>query len=122
MMVWIAATSSLLAIVPVVLFMRNLSLYAPLPRNDGQNRAKCSVLIPARNEADNIALALRSVLQSDDLDLEVIVLDDESNDRTADIVREIASKDSRVRIETTGFLPAGWCGKNFACYQMAQLA
>ena len=42
----------------------------------------------------NIALALRSVLESEDVDLEVIVLDDESTDRTADIVREIAQRRS----------------------------
>jgi glycosyltransferase involved in cell wall biosynthesis len=121
MMVWVAAASCLLAIVPAILFVRNLSLYAPLPKSN-RNRAKCAVLIPARNEADNIPLALRSVLQSDDVDLEVIVLDDNSTDRTAEIVRDIADKDPRVRLETAGFLPAGWCGKNFACYQLAQLA
>ena len=104
MMVWIAAASCLLALVPAVLFLRNLSLYAPLPQSD-RNRAKCSVLIPARNEEANIALALRSVLQSDDVDLEVIVLDDDSTDRTAEIVREIADTDPRVRLETAA-IPA----------------
>ncbi len=121
MMVWIAAASCLLAIIPATLFVRNLYLYAPLPKS-GRNRTKCSVLIPARNEAENIALALRSVLESEDVDLEVIVLDDESIDRTAEIVREIADTDPRVRLETAALLPAGWCGKNFACHQLAHFA
>ncbi len=30
--------------------------------------------------------------------------------------------DSRVRLETAAALPDGWCGKNFACYQLARLA
>ena len=63
------------------------------------------MLIPARNEETNIAAALRSVLQSDGVDLEVIVLDDGSTDRTAEIVREIADNDPRVRLETADRCP-----------------
>ena len=83
---------------------------------------RCSVLIPARNEEANIGAALRSVLQSEGIDFEVIVLDDGSSDRTAEIVREIADGDARVRLESAQPLPAGWCGKNFACHQLAALA
>lgn len=119
MIVWIAATSCLLAVIPALLFVRNLRLYAPLPRARSLH-IRCSVLIPARNEEANIAAALRSVLESEGVDLEVIVLDDGSTDRTAEIVRRFA--DPRVRLETAQALPAGWCGKNFACHQLAALA
>lgn len=118
---WIAGACCILAIVPAALFVRNLALYRPLPATAARN-ARCSILIPARNEEPNIAAALRSVLQSEDVDFEVIVLDDASTDRTAEIVREIADGDSRVRLETAQPLPAGWCGKNFACHQLAALA
>ena len=81
------------------------------------------MLIPARNEEANIAAALRSVLQSDGVDLEVIVLDDGSTDRTAEIVaRRSPTTIARVRLESAQPLPAGWCGKNFACHQLAALA
>ena len=80
------------------------------------------MLIPARNEEANIAAALRSVLESGGIELEVIVLDDDSTDRTAEIVREIAQTDPRVRLETAPPLPAGWFGKNFACHLLAGLA
>lgn len=121
MMTWIAATSCVLAGIPCALFLRNLKLYAPLPpaKND---RASCSVLIPARDEEGNIADALRSILASEAIDLEVIVLDDGSTDRTAEIVRDFSQNDSRVRLEKARPLPAGWCGKNFACHQLASLA
>ena len=109
---------SVLAVIPAALFLRNLPLYAPLPR--ATRRASCSVLIPARNEEANIAAALRSIVQSENIDLEVIVLDDGSTDCTAEIVRECI--DARVRLETAQPLPAGWCGKNFACHQLAALA
>ena len=121
MITWIAAMSCVLAVVPCALFLRNLRLYACLPPPEGP-RAGCSVLIPARNEEQNISAAVRSVLESEGADIEVIVLDDGSTDRTAEIVRHISRGDPRVRLETTRLLPAGWCGKNFACHQLAALA
>ncbi len=121
MITWIAAASCLLAVIPAALFVRNLALYRPLSR-PGVRKARCSILIPARNEEANIGAALRSVLGSEGIDFEVIVLDDGSTDRTAEIVREIAEGDARVRLESAQPLPAGWCGKNFACHQLAALA
>ncbi len=118
MIFWLTAASCVLAVIPAALFLRNLALYAPLPR--ATRRAYCSVLIPARNEEANIAAALHSILQSENVDLEVIVLDDGSTDRTAEFVRAI--EDPRVRLETAQPLPAGWCGKNFACHQLAALS
>lgn len=120
-MMTMVVISCVLSILPAALFLRNLSLYRRLSERKAMG-AGCSVLIPARDEEYNIAAALHSVLRSEDVDLEVIVLDDSSTDRTAEIVREFAAADSRVRLETAGFLPAGWCGKNFACHQLAQLA
>lgn len=117
----IALTALILALLPAVLFLRNLSLYRSLPSADTLRR-RCSVLIPARNEEANITDALRSVLESAGLDLEIIVLDDGSTDRTAEIVREFAARDARVRLETARPLPPGWCGKNHACSQLALAA
>ena len=93
-----------------------------LPRRRGASARAAPFSIPARNEEANIADALRSVLRSDGVDLEVIVLDDGSTDRTAEIVREFARADPRVRLETAPPLPPGWCGKNHACQQLAGLA
>src|SRR5678815_2123163 len=120
-MIWLAVLSCILAVVPASLFLRNLRLYRLLPQTYSLG-AKCSVLIPARNEEANIGAALHSVLQSDAVEIEVIVLDDHSTDRTAEIVREIAQTDPRVRLETAPPLPAGWFRKNFACHRLARLA
>ena len=121
MIAWIAAASSLLAVVPAVLFVRNLRLYRPLP-GAGEARLRCSVLIPARNEEQNIAPAVSSILKSTGASFEVIVLDDGSSDRTAQIVREIAETDHRVRLVSAPPLPEGWCGKQHACHVLSQLA
>jgi glycosyltransferase involved in cell wall biosynthesis len=85
-------------------------------------RRAVSVLIPARNEERGIAACVESVLASEDVELELIVLDDHSTDRTAEIVREIAAKDARVRVELAPPLPDGWCGKQHACFELSKLA
>jgi hypothetical protein len=117
----IAVTACMLALIPGALFVRNLGSYAPLPRAVA-TRGRCSVLIPSRNEEANIGDALRSILRSEGVEVEVVVLDDASTDRTAEIVREFAAVDSRVRLEIAKPLPPGWCGKPFACQQLAALA
>lgn len=78
------------------------------------------MLIPARDEERSIRGAVEAALASRDVDLEVIVLDDHSRDRTAEIVRGLG--DPRVRLETAPPLPAGWCGKQHACAVLAGLA
>jgi hypothetical protein len=51
---------------------------------------------------------------------EVLVLDDASSDRTAEIVNEIAVRDARVRLLHAPPLPPGWNGKQHACWILAQ--
>ena len=54
------------------------------------------------------------------VDVEVLVLDDGSSDRTGEIVRQFAESDDRVRYLRGATLPAGWNGKQFACQPVAQ--
>jgi glycosyltransferase involved in cell wall biosynthesis len=72
---------------------------------------KISVIIPARNEEQDIASSLRSVLNQEGVDLEVIVVNDHSTDRTAEIADNIARSDSRVRVLHNPPLIQGWLGK-----------
>ena len=74
------------------LFFKNLPLYL-VDWNDFNDETtdaesavapKVSVLIPARNEASGIGESLRSILASDGVDLEILVLDDHSTDDTAE--------------------------------------
>jgi chlorobactene glucosyltransferase len=75
-----------------------------------------SVVIPARNEAHNISRCVESVLASSYPRLDVIVVDDHSSDATGDIARELASRDTRLRVVAPPSLPAGWFGKQWACH------
>ena len=81
-----------------------------------------SVLIPARDEEAGIEACVRSALASREVNVEVVVMDDHSTDRTPEIVRSLAASDSRVRYETSRELPAGFNGKQHACMQLAETA
>ena len=81
-----------------------------------------SILIPARNEAENISRCLKSLLRQDYTNLEIIVLNDSSTDNTSKVVEGIAKKDSRIRLVEGAPLEDGWTGKNFASHQLSKLA
>ena len=83
---------------------------------------RISVLIPARNEEQRIRPCLGTLVSSNYPDFEILVLDDHSSDGTAEIVRQRAKGDSRVRLITGKDLPAGWTGKAWACHQLAKEA
>jgi chlorobactene glucosyltransferase len=81
--------------------------------------ARVSILIPARDEEENIPACLDAALAQGEVVEEVLVYDDHSRDGTARIVEEYARRDSRVRLVSPATLPAGWCGKSFACARLA---
>jgi chlorobactene glucosyltransferase len=81
-----------------------------------------SILIPARNEEQNIAKLLTSLLQEDYPNLEILVLDDGSTDSTAAICASFAANDIRIKVLKGKALAEGWTGKNYACYQLAKEA
>lgn len=107
---------------PAVLYARNVRHYCPPPPDPAASPPRVSVLIPARNEERSIRAAVEAILASTGVELECVVLDDQSDDRTAAIVRELAATDGRVRLVTATPLPAGWSGKQHACSVLAGLA
>ncbi|MFI5311159.1 MAG: glycosyltransferase [Gemmatimonadales bacterium] len=81
-----------------------------------------SIVIPARDEARNIEACMRSVLSSSWPAIELIVVDDQSTDRTGEIARGVAAADAPVRVIENPVLPAGWFGKQWACHNGARAA
>jgi chlorobactene glucosyltransferase len=82
-----------------------------------ENAPRVSVLIPARNEAAVIAKTVRKLQQQTYPDYEIIVLDDDSDDHTADLARSAGA-----RVIAGEPLPPGWGGKNWACHLLSQAA
>ena len=117
-MIVLAWVALLLALVPLGMTLLNLREFqTPDP---APGRPRISVLIPARNEEANIADACAAVLASAGVDLELIVLDDASTDRTPEILAAIA--DPRLRVASAPPLPPGWSGKQHACHVLSGLA
>ncbi|MEL0043792.1 MAG: glycosyltransferase family 2 protein [Deltaproteobacteria bacterium] len=78
---------------------------------------RLSVIIAARNEAETIENALKSVLAQNYPNLEIILVNDRSNDGTDKILQKLAEKDPRVLIHHVEELPPGWLGKVNAMQQ-----
>ncbi|MBF0443567.1 MAG: glycosyltransferase [Oligoflexales bacterium] len=72
---------------------------------------RVTLLIPACNEEKTIESAMTSILFEDYPDVEIILIDDRSTDRTGEIIERIASFDSRVVPLHIKKLPEGWLGK-----------
>ena len=83
---------------------------------------RLSVVVPARNEATDIEEALRSLLAQDYPDLEVIAVDDRSEDGTGVILDRLATEHASLRVLHIAELPDGWLGKTHACHAGARLA
>lgn len=80
---------------------------------------RVSVLIPARDEAAVIAETLQRLIAQEYPDFEIIVLDDNSADHTAELACAAMGPVTVVAGEP---LPPDWVGKNWACQQLALYA
>jgi 4,4'-diaponeurosporenoate glycosyltransferase len=78
---------------------------------------RVSVVIPARDEETNLPVLLGSLAAQDVQPREVVVVDDASSDRTAEVARGLGA-----RVVTAGALPDGWRGKTWACHRGALAA
>lgn len=88
------------------------------PKGFGADAPLVSVLVPAKDEEKGIADCIASLLAQDYSNFEVLVVDDRSVDRTAEIVEQIAKRDRRLRLERVHDLPDGWTGK---CHALEKL-
>src|SRR6478752_6884393 len=78
-------------------------------------RPRVSVVLAARDEEARLETTVRRLLAQEGVDLEVIVVDDRSTDRTGEILRRLAEEDPRLVVVRVDTLPAGWLGKCHAC-------
>jgi len=81
-----------------------------------------SVIIPARNEARNIKRCVQALFEQTYPNVEVIVVDDRSNDETPVILSELEKMGARLQIIHGSELPPGWAGKPHALVQGAAAA
>ncbi|MDQ1592189.1 MAG: hypothetical protein QOG71_2816 [Pyrinomonadaceae bacterium] len=115
-------------LVPAAVLLLGVALWNALawPRvtaaSSNADAASVSILIPARDEELNLSACLDSALAQGETVFEVLVYDDHSTDSTPAIINDYATRDARVRRVPCATLPAGWCGKTFACAQLSAAA
>jgi chlorobactene glucosyltransferase len=83
---------------------------------------RVSILIPARDEEDTLLRTLPHTTSTEYPNLEILVLDDGSTDRTAEVVEKFAEASPDVRLVRGTLLPDGWLGKCWACHQLSEVA
>lgn len=121
-MVW-AWIGLALAALPAIFGAINLWLLPRLRAPAGAVPGRLvSILVPARDEAGNIAACIQAALASRGVAVEVVVMDDGSRDGTGEIVARLAAADPRVRLLHAPPLPPGWTGKVHACARLADAA
>lgn len=121
-MIWLAYSAFIVLIVRMGIVLFNIFTRQWLKKVEMQGEPLVSILIPARNEENTLPHLLADLTGHDYRNIEVIVYDDLSEDRTAEVAGAIAAKDPRFRVIEGEALPEGWLGKNHACHQLAQSA
>ena len=87
------------------------------------NYPRVSVLVPARNEADNISQCLDSLAQQDYSNYEICVLDDQSTDNTLEHIQILADQYPQIRVlHGKSSPPPDWNGKSYACHRLSEQA
>jgi glycosyltransferase involved in cell wall biosynthesis len=108
---------------------RALSAVIHLPRipdvrnsfYDGQPEGSLTVVVPARDEGANIEATLRSLLAQEFERLQIVAVDDRSEDETGTIMDRIAAEaPERLKVIHIKELPAGWVGKTHAMAKAAE--
>lgn len=125
MLSWSAWLVGLILALVSVVRVRDLLAVPALPAaappgGAEQPRPRVSVIFTARDEQARIETSVRRVLAQAEVDVEVIVVDDRSTDRTSAIVAALAAEDARVRVQRIDVLPDGWLGKPHACHVGAE--
>jgi len=74
---------------------------------------RVAAIVPARNEEVSIAACITSLAAQPEI-VEIIAINDQSSDRTGEILRELARNISHLHLIDAGAPPSGWVGKNHA--------
>jgi chlorobactene glucosyltransferase len=93
-----------------------------LPARCSGQAAGVAVIVPARDEAGNIARCLTALSAQAGSGLHIVVVDDQSTDATAAIVTAFVKRDPRIQLLQVSALPPGWVGKCHACWIEARAA
>ncbi len=103
-------------------YLTEPKMTGPISQNPGTDLPFVSIIIPAKDEENHIERSAWAVLASDYQRLELILVNDRSQDGTLEIMQRLAREDSRVKVTSVTSLPVEWTGKTHAMFQGAAKA
>lgn len=121
----LAALLALPALFPLSLVMFNALVWTrgrPIPGAERAAPGGVSVLIPARDEADNIERCVRAAAAARGPVSEIIVYDDGSTDGTSDVLARLRPDLPQLTVIRGDGLPPGWVGKPHALHRLSEMA
>lgn len=123
---WLTTFSLFWLLLTSLVLIRNRFSFKPLGKVKKDQTIpgkKISVCIPARNEESVLGQLLQSVCSQEYQNFEVIVLDDNSSDRTPEIISEYSTRFPDIVKGIKGEpKPDKWLGKPWACHQLSEFA
>ncbi|MBI4964260.1 MAG: glycosyltransferase [Desulfomonile tiedjei] len=108
-----------------VLLFRALDNEPTLPEQVGlpdNPHPLVTIVVPAKDEVSGIEASVRSIIASDYSNLEIVLVNDRSEDDTLRIMERLAQEDQRIKVISIHELPKGWTGKTHAMFRAAQEA
>ena len=87
------------------------------PKVSANTALSFSILVPCRNEAENVSELVQTLAALDHPDYEVIFIDDNSTDGTGDMLHQAIANDQRMKAVSAEALPSDWMGKPWALSQ-----
>src|SRR3989338_1688156 len=115
-------TAAVLISLSTIIGFYNFFTATKLTKSRSRHQPFISVLIPARNEENNLPQLLQSLLKQTYPHFEVIICDDNSEDKTLEIIQSYTGKSKQIAYIQGKKLPPNWTGKNWACHQLSQKA
>jgi glycosyltransferase involved in cell wall biosynthesis len=108
----------------VALLITILNLFSIItPRKSNHILQAISVLVPLRNEEINAVAIIETLAAQENLkDVEFLILNDNSTDKTYELIKATSQGDARFKIIQGSELPDGWLGKPWALEQLSQMA
>ncbi|KIL47967.1 glycosyltransferase [Jeotgalibacillus campisalis] len=103
----------------IVLTLINVFTMPSFKKTSHTKSGKVSILIPMRNEEKNVEDLIKSIKEIHYPSFEVIILNDQSTDKTQDLLDQAIFGDPRFNVITGTPLPEGWVGKVHACSQLS---
>lgn len=100
----------------------NFLFRADYSRYKSDSKSLITIIIPARNEENSIGKLLNDLKEQSYSNIEIIVVNDESTDQTAEVVKVAQNTDPRVRLMDVKLTDGEWLGKNYACFSGARTA